>query len=205
MLKTIVRLVPFLALVVAPCLASAATEKVVLDPAASSISWVGRKVTGEHSGTVALKSGEVTLDSGAIKSGSFTVDVGQVVVKDIEDPTYNAKLAGHLKSPDFFSVEKFPLVEFQIDQATPLKTPGATGENTLIKGTLKIKGISQPVEFPAVVTVKDGIAEAQGKVILDRTLWDIKYGSGKFFQGLGDKLIYDQFEVGFQVKGKVAA
>lgn len=194
------------ALLILPCAVSAApVEKVMLDPAASTISWIGRKVTGEHSGSVALKSGEVVLEEGAIKSGSFGIDVGQVVVKDIEDPKYNAKLNGHLKSEDFFAVEKFPLVEFKITGAMPLKVAGANGENTQIKGTLTIKGISQAVEFPAVVTVKSGLAEASGKIVLDRTKWDIRYGSGKFFQGLGDKLIYDEFEVNFAVKGKVAA
>ena len=204
MFNRLTRLIPLIALLLVPGV-SMASEKVVLDPATSSINWTGRKVTGEHKGSVALKSGEVMLENGVVKNGKFGIDVGQVVVKDIEDPTYNAKLTGHLKSPDFFAVEKFPLVEFVIDQATPLKTAGPKGENTQIKGALTIKGISQPVEFPAVVTVKDGMAEAKGTITLDRTKWDIRYGSGKFFQGLGDKLIYDEFEVSFDVKGKVAA
>lgn len=196
------RLLPVLAFLVAPSLAWSA-DKVMIDPLASSVTWVGRKVTGEHSGTVGLTSGEVVLEKGMIKSGVFALDIGKVVVKDIEDPAYNAKLTGHLKSPDFFSVEKFPTVEFAINEASALKTPGANGENTLVKGSLKIKGMAHAVEFPAVVTIKDGSAEAKGKVTLDRTKWDIRYGSGKFFQGLGDKLIYDEFEVSFMVSGPI--
>lgn len=178
-------------------------RRVEISPAESSISWVGRKVTGSHAGTVPVKDGEVMLNGEAIASGRFGIDLAGVKVTDIPDPKNNAKLVGHLKSPDFFSAELFPTVQFTIDSATPMVNPLPTGENTTIKGTLSIKGISKPVEFPARVAIKDGVAEATGKAKLDRTQWDIRYGSGKFFQGLGDKLIYDEFEVDFQLKGKI--
>ena len=177
--------------------------KVALDSDPAAITWVGKKVTGSHTGTVALKSGEVVLNGESVKSGNFQIDISKVAVKDIEDPKFNAKLVGHLKSPDFFSAEAFPVVEFKIISSSALPEALPTGESVLIKGALTIKGMSQEVEFPAKVSVKDGHAEASGKVTLDRTKWDIRYGSGKFFQGLGDKLIYDQFEVAFVVKGKV--
>ena len=178
-------------------------RRVEISPAESSISWVGRKVTGSHAGTVPVKDGEVMLNGEAIASGRFGIDLAGVKVTDIPDPKNNSKLVGHLKSPDFFSAELFPTVQFTIDSATPMVNPLPTGENTTIKGTLSIKGISKPVEFPARVAIKDGVAEATGKAKLDRTQWDIRYGSGKFFQGLGDKLIYDEFEVDFQLKGKI--
>jgi polyisoprenoid-binding protein YceI len=143
------------------------------------------------------------LNGEAIASGRFGIDLAGVKVTDISDTKNNAKLVGHLKSPDFFSAELFPTAQFTIDSATPLVHPLPTGENTTIKGTLSIKGISKPVEFPARVAIKDGVAEATGKAKLDRTQWDIRYGSGKFFQGLGDKLIYDEFDVDFQLKGKI--
>jgi polyisoprenoid-binding protein YceI len=179
------------------------TRRVEISPAESSISWVGRKVTGSHAGTVPVKSGQVVLNGETIASGTFGIDLAGVKVTDIPDPKNNAKLVGHLKSPDFFSAELFPTAQFTIDSAAPLANPLPTGENTTIKGTLSIKGITKPVEFPARVAVKDGVAEASGKAKLDRTQWDIRYGSGKFFQGLGDKLIYDEFEVDFQLKGKI--
>jgi polyisoprenoid-binding protein YceI len=178
-------------------------RRVEISPTESSISWVGRKVTGSHAGTVPIKEGEVMLNGAAIASGRFGIDLSGVRVTDIPDPKNNAKLVGHLKSPDFFSAELFPTVQFTIDSASPMANPLPTGENTTIKGTLSIKGISKPVEFPARVAIKDGVAEATGKAKLDRTQWDIRYGSGKFFQGLGDKLIYDEFEVDFRLKGKV--
>jgi len=152
---------------------------------------------------VPVKTGEVVLNGETIASGSFGIDLSGVKVTDIPDPKNNAKLVGHLRSPDFFASELFPTAQFTIDSAVPMVKPLPTGENTTIKGTLSIKGISKSVEFPAQVAIKDGVAEARGKAKLDRTQWDIRYGSGKFFQGLGDKLIYDEFEVDFALKGKV--
>lgn len=184
------------------CFAESA-KKVAISPTESTISWVGRKLTGSHSGTVPVKAGEVTLQGDTIASGSFGIDLSGVKVTDISDPKNNAKLVGHLKSSDFFAAELFPTAQFTIDSAAPIANPLPTGENTTIKGRLSIKGISKPIEFPAQVSIKDGVAEARGKAKLDRTQWDIRYGSGKFFQGLGDKLIYDEFEVDFALKGKV--
>ncbi len=179
------------------------TRKVEISSSESSISWVGRKLTGSHAGTVPIKSGEVVLEGDAIKSGSFGIDLAGVQVTDIPDTKQNAKLVGHLKSGDFFAADLFPTAQFTIESAAPMVNPLPSGENTTIKGTLAIKGISKPIEFPAKVAIKDGFAEASGKAKLDRTQWDIRYGSGKFFQGLGDKLIYDEFEVDFALKGKI--
>jgi polyisoprenoid-binding protein YceI len=179
------------------------TRRVEISPTESSISWVGRKLTGSHAGTVPVKSGEVVLDGNSIKSGSFGIDLAGVKVTDIPDTKQNAKLVGHLKSGDFFAADMFPTAQFTIENAAPMANPLPSGENTTIKGTLAIKGISKQIEFPAKVAIKDGVAEATGKAKLDRTQWDIRYGSGKFFQGLGDKLIYDEFEVDFALKGKI--
>jgi polyisoprenoid-binding protein YceI len=178
-------------------------RKVEISPTESSISWIGRKLTGSHGGTVPIKSGEVVLDGNSIKSGSFGIDLSGVTVTDIPDKKQNAKLVGHLKSGDFFAADMFPTAQFTIESASPMANPLPSGENTTIKGTLAIKGIAKQIEFPAKVAIKDGVAEATGKAKLDRTQWDIRYGSGKFFQGLGDKLIYDEFEVDFALKGKI--
>lgn len=186
-------------------LAQAADQTVELNPTESSITWTGRKVTGSHTGAVALKKGEVHVDGDMVKSGRFEIDLSKVTVTDISDPKYNAKLVGHLKSADFFSAMEFPTVEFLIDKAQKLDKPLASGENYTVDGRLKIKGIEHAVQFPAKISVANGTAEAAGKVMVDRTKWNIKYGSGKFFQGLGDKLILDEFEVAFSVKGKVVA
>ncbi len=143
------------------------------------------------------------LDGEIIKSGSFGLDLAGVKVTDIPDPAYNAKLVKHLKSADFFSADNFPSAKFTIEGATKLEQPLATGENMRIKGALTIKGITKAVEFPAQILIKDGVAEARGNAKIDRTQWDIRYGSGRFFKSLGDKLIFDEVEVAVVVRGRV--
>jgi polyisoprenoid-binding protein YceI len=178
-------------------------KRVEISPTESSVSWIGRKVTGSHSGTIPVSSGEVSLVGESIRSGTFGLDLAGVKVTDIPDPSYNAKLVKHLKSPDFFSSENFPSAKFTIESATKLDQPLATGENTQIKGALTIKGITKMVEFPAEVVIRDGIAEARGSAKIDRTQWDIRYGSGRFFKSLGDKLIFDEVEVKVALRGRV--
>lgn len=149
----------------------------------SKVEWVGKKVTGQHNGTVAVKSGEVKVEKGALAGGSFEIDMTSIEVLDLKGGS-KENLTGHLKSDDFFSVEKFPGAEFAIT-----KVDGST-----VTGNLTIKGITHPLSFPAEIKVAKGKMEAVAKgVSVDRTHYDIRYGSGKFFQGLGDKLIDDTF------------
>jgi polyisoprenoid-binding protein YceI len=162
---------------------------------------LGKKVTGQHNGTVALKSGKVDLDGKTLKGGKFEIDMNSIVVEDLKDPTYNAKLTGHLKSDDFFGVAKFPTSTFVITSVKPVKNEkDATHE---ITGDLTIKGITQPVTFPAKVEFKDGEAHAKGKAMVDRTKYNIRYGSGKFFENLGDKMISDNFEMDLDLAAKL--
>jgi polyisoprenoid-binding protein YceI len=95
------------------------TKKVEISASESSISWVGRKVTGSHAGTVPVKAGEVILNGGSIASGTFGIDLSGVKVTDIPDPKNNAKLVGHLKSPDFFAAEMFPTAQFTLEPISP--------------------------------------------------------------------------------------
>jgi polyisoprenoid-binding protein YceI len=105
-------------------------------------------------------------------------------VKDLEAGEWHDKLVGHLKSDDFFGVEKFPTSELIITESAPFKNNEAT-----VTGKLTIKGITHPVTFKAV-KVGTGYTAL---ITVDRTKYDIKYGSGKFFDSLGDKMIYDEF------------
>lgn len=180
---------------------AAKVRTVTLSPDQSEVRWLGKKVTGQHNGTLKLKGGSVQLVGDEIKGGDIQLDMGSVVVEDVKDPEYNAKLVAHLKNDDFFSSSTYPVSSFKITRVRPLKgNPEATHEVT---GDLTIKGQTHPVTFPAKVEVKDGRASAQAKVRIDRTRWNIRYGSGKFFKGLGDKMIDDQFELDFKVVGPV--
>ena len=178
----------------------ALSKTLTVDPAASELLWTGKKVTGQHNGKVQLKSGTVEVDKNALKAGQFEVDMTTLKVDDITDATNNAKLAGHLKSDDFFGVEKFPTATFKITGVKELK--GSKDATHEITGDLTIKGKTAPATFPAQVAIKGDEATMKGTLVVDRTKYDVRYGSGKFFQNLGDKVIYDNFDVALNLKTK---
>jgi polyisoprenoid-binding protein YceI len=180
--------------------APAFAQSVPVDPAQSQIRWLGKKVTGSHHGTITLKSGRIVIERDALQGGQFEIDMTSIRDEDLADADYNAKLVGHLKSDDFFGVEKFPVSTFRITSVKPLRAKGATHE---ITGDLTIKGITHPVTFPATLRVQDGLAQARGKISVDRTKYGIRYGSGKFFENLGDKLINDTFEIELDVRSRI--
>ncbi len=181
--------------------APAFAKTAAIDLSQSSVKWTGKKVTGQHTGVINLKSGEVDVEKNALKGGSFEVDMDSIKVEDIKDAENNGKLTGHLKSDDFFGVAKNPTSKLKITSVKEIKgNPEATHE---ITGDLTIKGITHPVTFPAKVEIKDDSASATGKVTIDRTKYDIKYGSGKFFENLGDKMINDTFELDVALKAKI--
>jgi polyisoprenoid-binding protein YceI len=153
----------------------------------STVTWEGKKVTGAHSGTIAIQSAKLTSgDDGVLAGGSFTIDMTSLKVTDLEGE-WKEKLEGHLFSEDFFNVAKFPEAMFQI---TSVSSRGKAGEYK-ISGDLTIKGITKPVKFNA--TTEGGMMKAHIQV--DRTEYDIRYGSGSFFDNLGDKTIYDEFDI----------
>ncbi len=160
------------------------------DVSKSSLTWLAKKVTGEHAGTVKLADGTLTLDGNKLTGGSFTMDMTSITCTDITDATHNGKLIGHLKSDDFFSVAKHPKASFKIT-----KVEATTANAYNVTGDLTIKGITKPVTFPATVTISGGKAEAAAKITVDRTKYDIRYGSKSFFDNLGDKVIYDEFTI----------
>lgn len=151
----------------------------------STVTWKAYKVTGSHTGTVALQSGALAFENGRLSGGEFVVDMTTLTATDLEGE-WKDKLVGHLKSDDFFSVEKHhtsALVFTQVRQ---------TGKNSYeVTGDLTIKGITHPVTFD--LSVYGSKATATMKV--DRALYDIRFGSGSFFDNLGDKTIYDEFDM----------
>ncbi len=163
----------------------------------SKIFWTGKKVTGEHTGTLMLKGGEVELADGKPVRVDLDIDMTTIVVTDITDAGTNAKLVGHLNSDDFFSVEKYPTGKFVASSFTPIKGAKDREPNYTVKGKLTLKGITQDIEFPALIAVKGNSVVANGNLTFDRTKFEIKYGSGNFFEGLGDKAIYDEVSLNF--------
>ncbi|MFC4096256.1 YceI family protein [Euzebyella saccharophila] len=162
-----------------------AEEKKEVKTEASTVTWKAYKVTGSHEGTVALKSGSLTFDGDKLTGGEFVADMTSLISTDMEGDG-KAKLEGHLKADDFFGVEKHETSKLVF---TNVKS---TGKNSYeVTGDLTIKGITKPVVFD--VSVYGSKATANVKV--DRTKYDIKYGSGSFFENLGDKTIYDEFDL----------
>jgi len=172
-----------------------------LQPQLSTLGWEGKKVTGQHNGNVQFKDGTVMVRGNQIVGGTFTVDMNSLKVEDIKDAETNGKLMGHLRSDDFFSIEKNPTATFKITKVTPMKADAA-GNNSTITGDLTIKGITKPVTFPAKTGVKGDLASASGTANIDRTKYDIKYGSKSFFESIGDKAIMDEFTMSFNVIAK---
>ncbi len=156
----------------------------------SKLLWTAHKVTGEHTGTINISSGILNVENSALKSGSFKLDTRSITVTDIKDADGNAKLTGHLKSDDFFAVEKYPSADFLI---TGIKPQGNNQYD--LTGKLTIKGITNDISFPASVKVDKDKLTATAKLKIDRTKYDIKYRSKNYFENLGDKAIYDDFEL----------
>ena len=159
-------------------------QKVEIDVNKSELTWLGKKVTGEHDGTIKLKDGYVTMKDGNITGGKFHIDMTTIVNTDIEDAEYKAKLEGHLKSDDFFGVATYPLSTLEIKKASAFKNGTAK-----VKAHLTIKETTLPIEFD--VTKKGDMMMAE--IVVDRAKFDVRYGSGSFFDDLGDKMIYDDF------------
>lgn len=160
----------------------------------SALNWVGKKPTGSHNGTVAVKEGDLSISNGNLTAGTVTFDMGTIDVLDIpaEEESYG-KLVGHLKSPDFFDVTANPTSTFKITEVV-------NGESMTVKGDLTIKGITKSIEFPASLKVSEGTVMLTAETFtIDRTEFDIKYKSSKFFDNLKDKFINDDFEISFVV------
>jgi polyisoprenoid-binding protein YceI len=180
-----------------------AKKVATLDASKSTVTWLGKKVTGEHSGNIGVQSGTLNVNGAGITSGDVVIDMNSMTCTDIKDADYNGKLVGHLKADDFFGTEKFPTATLKITSAKAIKGAKVGTNNTTIGGTITIKGTSQPISFPATVKVdKAGKVSAKGTITIDRTKFDIRYGSKSFFEGLGDKTIYDDFTLDFNVVSK---
>ena len=178
--------------------AQASGENYILDPQASQFEWSATKITGaSHNGTFQLQEGKLTLEEGLVKSGVFVADMKTIQNTDLTDAAMNAKLVNHLKSPDFFDVEKYSTATFEITSTEKL------GQDSIkASGNLTIKEITKNITFPAVVKKEGDYVNVQAEFFIDRTEWDIKYNSGKFFKNLGDKLIKDEVNFKINLKAK---
>ena len=170
-----------------------------LDRAESTVAWEGTKVVGAHDGTVAVKEGELYVYDDVLLAGNIVMDMTQIVVLDLKDPGTNASLRRHLESDDFFSVADYPVSTFEIVRFEAIE--GADGERPSYRvfGNLTIKDITHGISFDARISRDGDAIRAYADFDIDRTRWGIRFGSGRFFENLGDNMISDLFNIQFDV------
>ena len=179
-----------------------ANDSLFVDIENSDIDWIGRKVTGEHSGTLNLSDGFVIWNGKSITSGKLTFDMTSIQNTDIESPEWKEKLEKHLMAEDFFFVDSFPHAILEIKNHR--QTIDDKSENIdQIIADLTIRGITHEITFPLQISQANSRFSAEGIIEIDRTLFNIRYKSGKFFDDLGDRMIYDDFTVQFSLQTKV--
>lgn len=170
--------------------------KYVVDQKASTIVWTGSKITGgSHTGTVDIQSGKFSIVDGNMTGGLFVIDMTTIKNTDLKGGM-KGKLEGHLKSEDFFSVEKFKTAELTI------KKGEIHGDHIHAAGNLTIKGITKEVGIEITYSEKDGVFNASADIKIDRTQFDVKYGSDSFFDNLGDKAINNEMSFKVNLTGK---
>jgi polyisoprenoid-binding protein YceI len=164
-----------------------------VDASKSSITWVGKKLTGSHNGTIDLQSGALSFNGKKLAGGNFVIDM-----TTIKDADKSANLEKHLKADDFFGTDKFASSTFTI------KKVAGNGNTVNVTGDLTIKGITNSITFPAtLVWNADGSVTASAdKVSVDRTKYGIKYKSKSIFPDVGDKMINDEFELAIKLVAK---
>lgn len=164
----------------------AAKGSVKIDTEASKLQWNATKVTGAHNGHIKLKEGTLVFRDRDLVGGEFTIDMGTITCDDIDSKEYNKKFVDHLNNDDFFAVNKHKTAKLVIKSSRLGK-----GGHFDVEGDLTIKGVTKPIMFRANINhVKKGV-KADAEIKFNRTHFGIKYGSGSFFKGLGDKMIHD--------------
>lgn len=181
-----------------------------INPSDIKLTWTGRKVILKKwidSGIVSVKEASFEIKDNSAISNKFVIDMASITGKSTGAGGGQDKLTTHLKSADFFDVAQFPTSTFVAkelvaDTSTSTSEAPANSKKFIINGDLTIKDVTNPISIPAVFTAStDGLnVTAVGSVDLDRTLWNVKYGSGKFFDNLGDNVIDDMFNISFEAK-----
>jgi polyisoprenoid-binding protein YceI len=152
----------------------------------SIVEWKGGKiVAGDHWGTVKIQSADLEFDDKKITTGTVVIDMNSMTVTDLKGSGAK-KLIDHFMNDDFFAVEAHPQAVMEFNEVDYTSETTATAS-----GNLTIKDITKPVTFDFIVDENKFMAE----LVLDRTDWNIRYGSGKFFENLGDKAIKDEMEL----------
>ena len=164
----------------------------LVDTGVSVVEWIGRNINNRHSGRIVLATGEVVFTGGVLSGGSFVLDMTSISNLDLQDATWRDLLIRHLLSDDFFDVERYPTASFVVTGYEPLLGASPGMPNGHVNGNLIIRDVTRPITFPAAISAQwDGSIKAHAAFDLDRTLWQVCYGSGKFYERLGMHLVHD--------------
>lgn len=171
-----------------------------IDLEKSKVEWTGRNLTGAHSGTLKLRQGRIEIENGRLVRGSFSLDMDSMKNSDIDDGKMREMLIAHLKSNDFFDVARFPTANFQLSKIAPLADAPPGSPNCDVTGELTLKGVRRELTFRAVLGhTPDGTLAADAHFDIDRTQWNVLYGSGKFYEKLGKHLVHDEISLALKL------
>ena len=177
-------------------------QDVKVDNAASKVNWTGFKILGKHTGSINITSGNLKFEEEKLISGEFEIDMTSIMCTDLDEET-GKKLVGHLSSDDFFGVEAFPTAKLKIKKSVFYGKQKAGHDVYKIIADITIKGVTKEIKFTAnVVNNENSRLIARAEVEIDRTDFDIKYGSGTFMDNLGDNTIYDEFKLNVILVGQ---
>jgi polyisoprenoid-binding protein YceI/rhodanese-related sulfurtransferase len=166
----------------------------------SKIEWIGRNLASAHSGTIGLQSGSIEIADGQLVQGTFTLDMTTIQDRDLEDPGWREMLIHHLMSDDFFDVKKFPEATFDLLKVTPINSATPGSPNYEVTGELLLKGVRRQIAFTAMIGfTAEGVLAADAHFDIDRTDWNVLYGSGKFYEKLGKHLVNDEITLNLKL------
>ena len=162
----------------------------------SEVAWLGQTIVGRsHDGTIGIKQGELYVYNGTLLGGQVDIDMNQIVVLDIEDPDMNARLRGHLMNDDFFAVDVYPVSTLDIASFEPIEGAAAGEPNYRVTGNLTIRGITHGIAFNAFVDQHESRIHATADFAFDRSMYNVRFRSGRFFEDLGENLIIDDIRL----------
>ncbi|PIF45863.1 polyisoprenoid-binding protein YceI [Chryseobacterium sp. 52] len=170
--------------------------KFSIQPESSTVNWTGKKILGLHTGTINIQSGYISFEQENLTGGEVVIDMTSIIITDIKDPKMRKDFLDHLNNDDFFSVDHFKTSKLTISNAEKIDN------RYRIDGHLTIKDLTNPVSFTASVEIFTDFLHILGEIVIDRTLYHMKYGSGKFLSNLGDQLIHDEFILQFKLIGQ---
>jgi polyisoprenoid-binding protein YceI len=173
-------------------------RRYIVDTEKSIVEWTGRNPNTTHNGTLRLLRGDITVQHGKI-NGTFDIDMHSLKNLNLEGSEWQPVLVAHLKSDDFFFAAKFPTARFTIDSARKT-SESLSAPNFEVEGTLELRGVRNPIKFPATVSnLPDGAISAEAHFDFDRTQWKIIYGSSRYFEHLGMHLVFDAISIELRI------